>query len=164
MSAAQPSAQASPAPAAPGSLLGDSFPLVLKRLIENPPRSCLDPGNVDKDKIKLEKNDDLDGTSLAVSAALMPPIWDKTIPYDGESFHLEYMDLDEFLLENGIPSSPTQLAQAIQNPLVPVSKLEEEEESASTSSTSPVSPSVLLQNTEGAVPEFLKQKLSNEDS
>ncbi|XP_069593036.1 thyrotroph embryonic factor isoform X1 [Ranitomeya imitator] len=148
MSAAQPSAQASPAPAAPGSLLGDSFPLVLKRLIENPPRSCLDPGDVDKDKIKLEKNDDLDGTSLAVSAALMPPIWDKTIPYDGESFHLEYMDLDEFLLENGIPSSPTQLAQAIQNPLVPVSKLEEEEESASTSSTSPVSPSVLLQNTE----------------
>ncbi|XP_077134933.1 thyrotroph embryonic factor isoform X2 [Ranitomeya variabilis] len=148
MSAPQPSAQTSPAPAAPGSLLGDSFPLVLKRLIENPPRSCLDPGDGDKDKIKLEKNDDLDGTSLAVSAALMPPIWDKTIPYDGESFHLEYMDLDEFLLENGIPSSPTQLAQAIQNPLMPVSKLEEEEESASTSSTSPVSPSVLLQNTE----------------
>ncbi|XP_073500405.1 thyrotroph embryonic factor isoform X2 [Phyllobates terribilis] len=148
MSAPQPSAQASPAPAAPGSLLGDSFPLVLKRLIENPPRSCLDPGDVDKDQIKLDKNDDLDGTSLAVSAALMPPIWDKTIPYDGESFHLEYMDLDEFLLENGIPSSPTQLAQAIQNPLIPVSELEDEEESASTSSTSPVSPSVLLQNTE----------------
>ncbi|XP_073405655.1 thyrotroph embryonic factor isoform X1 [Dendrobates tinctorius] len=147
MSAPQPSAQASPA-AAPGSLLGDSFPLVLKRLIENPPSCCLDPGDVDKDKIKLEKNDDLDGSSLAVSAALMPPIWDKTIPYDGESFHLEYMDLDEFLFENGIPSSPTQLAQAIQNPLMPVSKLEDEEESASTSSTSPVSPSVLLQNTE----------------
>ncbi|XP_077134934.1 thyrotroph embryonic factor isoform X3 [Ranitomeya variabilis] len=120
------------------------IPEMLKSLLEYP----LPYQNTDKDKIKLEKNDDLDGTSLAVSAALMPPIWDKTIPYDGESFHLEYMDLDEFLLENGIPSSPTQLAQAIQNPLMPVSKLEEEEESASTSSTSPVSPSVLLQNTE----------------
>ncbi|XP_068194058.1 TEF transcription factor, PAR bZIP family member b isoform X2 [Antennarius striatus] len=38
-----------------------------------------------------------------VSASLTPAIWDKTIPYDGETFHLEYMDLDEFLLENGIP-------------------------------------------------------------
>ncbi len=27
----------------------------------------------------------------------------QTIPYDGETFHLEYMDLDEFLLENEIP-------------------------------------------------------------
>ncbi|MEE6515060.1 hypothetical protein FKM82_023544 [Ascaphus truei] len=77
----------------------------------------------------------------------MPPIWDKTIPYDGESFHLEYMDLDEFLLENGIPSGPTQLAQAIQNPLMPVAKLEEEEP-ASTSSSSPVSPSVLMEGSE----------------
>lgn len=38
-----------------------------------------------------------------VSASLTPAIWEKTIPYDGENFHLEYMDLDEFLLENGIP-------------------------------------------------------------
>lgn len=38
-----------------------------------------------------------------VSASLTPAIWEKTIPYDGETFHLEYMDLDEFLLENGIP-------------------------------------------------------------
>ncbi|XP_073405656.1 thyrotroph embryonic factor isoform X2 [Dendrobates tinctorius] len=120
------------------------IPEMLKSLLEY----TLPHQSTDKDKIKLEKNDDLDGSSLAVSAALMPPIWDKTIPYDGESFHLEYMDLDEFLFENGIPSSPTQLAQAIQNPLMPVSKLEDEEESASTSSTSPVSPSVLLQNTE----------------
>lgn len=38
-----------------------------------------------------------------VSASLTPAIWEKTIPYDGETFHLEYMDLDEFLQENGIP-------------------------------------------------------------
>lgn len=41
--------------------------------------------------------------SGGVSASLTPTIWNKTIPYDGETFHLEYMDLDEFLLENGIP-------------------------------------------------------------
>lgn len=38
-----------------------------------------------------------------VSASLTPAIWEKTIPYDGETFHLEYMDLDEFPQENGIP-------------------------------------------------------------
>ncbi|XP_056308751.1 TEF transcription factor, PAR bZIP family member b, partial [Danio aesculapii] len=45
------------------------------------------------------------GASGGVSASLTPAIWEKTIPYDGETFHLEYMDLDEFLLENGIPVS-----------------------------------------------------------
>ncbi|XP_069823316.1 thyrotroph embryonic factor isoform X2 [Dendropsophus ebraccatus] len=149
MSSPEPSGEASTSPVPPVTLLGDSFPLVLKKLIENPPKNFLDGGDVEKDKTKLDKDDSLDGNLLAVSAALMPPIWDKTIPYDGESFHLEYMDLDEFLLENGIPSSPAQLAQAIQNPLMPVSELEDEdEETASTSSASPVSPSVLLQKTE----------------
>ncbi|KAM9843130.1 TEF transcription factor, PAR bZIP family member b [Aulostomus maculatus] len=45
------------------------------------------------------------GGGGGVSASLTPAIWEKTIPYDGETFHLEYMDLDEFLLENGIPVS-----------------------------------------------------------
>ncbi|KAM8929920.1 thyrotroph embryonic factor isoform 2-T2 [Pelodytes ibericus] len=134
-----------------GSLLGGSFPLVLKKLIENPPSNFLETGDTEKDKTKLDKDDDLDGNSLLASAALMPPIWDKTIPYDGESFHLEYMDLDEFLLENGIPSSPTHLAQSIQNPLMSVAELESEEEPASTSSTSPVSPSVLLKIAESVL-------------
>lgn len=43
---------------------------------------------------------------MGPSAALTPAIWDKTIPYDGENFHLEYMDLEEFLMENGIPNLP----------------------------------------------------------
>ncbi|KAM5148516.1 thyrotroph embryonic factor isoform 4-T4 [Mantella aurantiaca] len=120
------------------------IPEMLKSLLEYP----LPLQDTEKDKTKLDKDDSLDGNSLSVSAALMPPIWDKTIPYDGESFHLEYMDLDEFLFENGIPSSPTQLAQAIQNPLMPVAELEDKEETASTSSASPVSPSGLLQTSE----------------
>lgn len=43
---------------------------------------------------------------MGPSAALTPAIWDKTIPYDGENFHLEYMDLEEFLMENGISTLP----------------------------------------------------------
>ncbi|XP_029620717.1 thyrotroph embryonic factor isoform X4 [Salmo trutta] len=42
---------------------------------------------------------------MGPSAALTPAIWDKTIPYNLETFHLEYMDLEEFLIENGIPTS-----------------------------------------------------------
>lgn len=45
---------------------------------------------------------------MGPSAALTPAIWDKTIPYDGENFHLEYMDLEEFLMENGIPNLPDE--------------------------------------------------------
>ncbi|XP_072277253.1 thyrotroph embryonic factor isoform X2 [Pyxicephalus adspersus] len=118
------------------------IPEMLKSLLEYP----LPQQDTEKDKSKLDKDDSLDGNSLSVSAALMPPIWDKTIPYDGESFHLEYMDLDEFLFENGIPSSPTQLAQAVENPLMPVAELEDEdEEETASTSLSPVSPSGLLQ-------------------
>ncbi|XP_075142604.1 thyrotroph embryonic factor isoform X2 [Leptodactylus fuscus] len=129
------------------------IPEMLKSLLDYPPPHQ----GTDKDKTKLDKDDSLDGNLLSASAALMPPIWDKTIPYDGESFHLEYMDLDEFLLENGIPSNPTQLNQTIQNLLMPVSELEDEEESASTSSLSPLSPSVLLKTTETDIPITLKE-------
>lgn len=55
------------------------------------------------------------GGGGGVSASLTPAIWDKTIPYDGETFHLEYMDLDEFLLENGIPVSLEEEEQKIPN-------------------------------------------------
>lgn len=45
--------------------------------------------------------------SAPQSAFLGPTLWDKTLPYDGDTFQLEYMDLEEFLSENGIPSSPS---------------------------------------------------------
>lgn len=45
------------------------------------------------------------------SAFLGPVLWDKTLPYDGDNFQLEYMDLEEFLSENGIPSSLPQHEQ-----------------------------------------------------
>lgn len=66
--------------------------------------------DTDKEKLGLRSNADLGGSSdMGPSAALTPAIWEKTIPYDGESFHLEYMELEEFLLENNISSSPDAL-------------------------------------------------------
>ncbi|KAF4116453.1 TEF transcription factor, PAR bZIP family member b [Onychostoma macrolepis] len=83
---------------------------VLKKIMNIPPPNILEDQD---DDIEKEKQGSIgDGTSGGsggsggtgnVSASLTPAIWDKTIPYDGETFHLEYMDLDEFLLENEIP-------------------------------------------------------------
>lgn len=66
--------------------------------------------DTEKEKLGLRSSADLGGSSdMGPSAALTPAIWEKTIPYDGESFHLEYMELEEFLLENNISSSPDAL-------------------------------------------------------
>ncbi|TDG98307.1 hypothetical protein EPR50_G00216880 [Perca flavescens] len=82
-----------------------SFHGVLKKIMEMPPPNILD-GDDDTDKEKLGLGDNLDlvggESDMGPSAALTPAIWEKTIPYDGENFHLEYMDLEDFLVENGI--------------------------------------------------------------
>uniref|UniRef100_A0A3B5BHP4 Thyrotroph embryonic factor-like n=1 Tax=Stegastes partitus TaxID=144197 RepID=A0A3B5BHP4_9TELE len=85
-----------------------TFPVVLKKIMEMPPPNILD--DTDKEKLCLGDSVDLGvgGSDMGPSAALTPAIWDKTIPYDGETFHLEYMDLEEFLMENGIPTSPDE--------------------------------------------------------
>uniref|UniRef100_A0A1A7XJJ0 Thyrotroph embryonic factor b n=1 Tax=Iconisemion striatum TaxID=60296 RepID=A0A1A7XJJ0_9TELE len=109
-------------PAAPQK----SFPFVLKKIMDIPPPNILEEGDDDLEKEKQIPSDGVEGGDVAsstgggargggtgggsggsggVSASLTPAIWEKTIPYDGETFHLEYMDLDEFLLENGIPVS-----------------------------------------------------------
>ncbi|CAB1313047.1 unnamed protein product [Coregonus sp. 'balchen'] len=84
-----------------------AFPVVLKKIMEMPPPNLLE-GDDDNDKEKLLTGDNVDlegGSGMGPSAALTPAIWDKTIPYNGETFHLEYMDLEEFLMENGISTS-----------------------------------------------------------
>ncbi|KAM5251023.1 thyrotroph embryonic factor isoform 1-T1 [Hipposideros larvatus] len=110
-------------------------------------RRLLPPSSQDKEKgkEKLEEDEAAAASTMAVSASLMPPIWDKTIPYDGESFHLEYMDLDEFLLENGIPASPTHLAQ---NLLLPVAELEGKESASSSTASPPSSSTAVFQPSE----------------
>ncbi|KAJ8776948.1 hypothetical protein J1605_014966 [Eschrichtius robustus] len=135
--------QAGPGRAARERGLPGSFPLVLKKLMENPPREArLDK---EKGKEKLEEDEAAAASTMAVSASLMPPIWDETIPYDGESFHLEYMDLDEFLLENGIPASPTHLAQ---NLLLPVAELEGKGSASSCTASPPSSSPAVFQPSE----------------
>ncbi|KAK5603751.1 hypothetical protein CRENBAI_001459 [Crenichthys baileyi] len=89
---------------------------VLKSLLENPLKLPFhhDEG-FGKEKEKEKKLDDeSSAASHPQSAFLGPTLWDKTLPYDGDNFQLEYMDLEEFLSENGIPANTAQSEQAPQ--------------------------------------------------
>ncbi|KAF4116395.1 HLF transcription factor, PAR bZIP family member a isoform X2 [Onychostoma macrolepis] len=93
---------------------------VLKSLLENPMKLPFhhDEG-FGKEKEKEKKLEE-DGNALNTpqSAFLGPTLWDKTLPYDGDNFQLEYMDLEEFLLENNIPANPgSEQSQPSQQPL-----------------------------------------------
>ncbi|XP_023251319.1 thyrotroph embryonic factor-like isoform X2 [Seriola lalandi dorsalis] len=84
------------------------IPEIFRSLLEHPfTLPNFDENDTDKEKLCLGENAELGGggSDMGPSAALTPAIWEKTIPYDGENFHLEYMDLEEFLMENGIPTS-----------------------------------------------------------
>lgn len=49
-----------------------------------------------------EKKDGKESPRIGMGSAFLGPnLWDKT--YDMDDFKLEYMDLDEFLSENGLP-------------------------------------------------------------
>ncbi|XP_076679985.1 thyrotroph embryonic factor isoform X5 [Andrena cerasifolii] len=92
-------------------------------LVENSLKSLLDPPNIfpligdpmitsslkakqGKDGLDEKKDADgeLWGNVEAQAAFLGPNLWDKTLPYDADLKVLNhYVDLDEFLSENGIP-------------------------------------------------------------
>ncbi|XP_015227269.1 PREDICTED: hepatic leukemia factor-like isoform X2 [Cyprinodon variegatus] len=80
---------------------------VLKSLLENPMKLPLHHEAAFSKEQEKEKNLE-EERSAPQSAFLGPTLWDKTLSYDGDTFQLEYMDLEEFLSENGIPSSPSQ--------------------------------------------------------
>nr|CBN81208.1 Thyrotroph embryonic factor beta [Dicentrarchus labrax] len=87
------------------------IPEIFRALLEHPfTLPSFDENDTDKEKLCLGDNVDLGGgdSDMGPSAALTPAIWEKTIPYDGENFHLEYMDLEEFLMENGIATLPDE--------------------------------------------------------
>ncbi|XP_055893834.1 thyrotroph embryonic factor-like isoform X2 [Biomphalaria glabrata] len=81
--------------AAPSNFLGS---MTLKALLEDPILKNPPVIGITDDPQKLKKEDDLPLFNYG-SAFLGPNLWDNTI----DNFNLEYMDLDEFLSENGIP-------------------------------------------------------------
>ncbi|KAK2876530.1 hypothetical protein Q8A67_020626 [Cirrhinus molitorella] len=117
-----------------------AFPVVLKKIMEIPPPNLLE-GDDENDKEKLFEDVDSGGVSeMGPSAALTPAIWEKTIPYDGETFHLEYMDLEEFLMENGISAAEEEGQQkSLENENLQLST-----EKPSTTSTSKTAPAISL--------------------
>ncbi|XP_067859934.1 hepatic leukemia factor-like isoform X2 [Heptranchias perlo] len=85
---------------------------VLKSLLENPLKLPLrHEEGFNKEEKEKQLEDEAAGSTVPQSAFLGPTLWDKTLPYDGDTFQLEYMDLEEFLSENGIPPSPSQQPQ-----------------------------------------------------
>ncbi|XP_068605677.1 HLF transcription factor, PAR bZIP family member a [Brachionichthys hirsutus] len=81
---------------------------VLKSLLENPlklPFHHDDGFGEDEDKVKKLEDE---GAAHPQSAFLGPTLWDKTLSYN---FQLEYLDLEEFLSENGIPAQEGQQPQ-----------------------------------------------------
>ncbi|XP_066529928.1 TEF transcription factor, PAR bZIP family member b isoform X1 [Hoplias malabaricus] len=151
---------------APSSGPQKSFPFVLKKIMDIPPPNILDDGDDEIEKEKLSTSGDgqtlgdgggggsgVSGGTGSVSASLTPAIWDKTIPYDGENFHLEYMDLDEFLLENGIPVA---LEEELQK------SLEQErcgsEAQASSTSATPAPDAPTTPAASEVVPKVLEEK------
>ncbi|XP_062846949.1 TEF transcription factor, PAR bZIP family member b isoform X1 [Trichomycterus rosablanca] len=121
------------------------LPFVLKKIMSILPPNILDDGDDEKKLSSIGEGqsceDEGGGGGSGVSASLTPAIWDKTIPYDGENFHLEYMDLDEFLLENQIPSA---LEEELHK------GLEQETQSSSTSPDSSAAVSLSIEKTERA--------------
>lgn len=108
---------------------------------------CIFPvSDTDKEKLCLGDTGDLGGggSDMGPSAALTPAIWEKTIPYDGESFHLEYMDLEEFLMENGIPTSPEENLKGTPEGDAMKTENQKATSSAQTKITKLVSPLTLL--------------------
>jgi len=71
--------------------------VTLKALLEDP--NLVNPPKPSGEKQDKKEDDDLGFLFPGQSAFLGPNLWEKT--YD--DFKLEYMDLDEFLHENGIP-------------------------------------------------------------
>ncbi|KAF6122108.1 TEF transcription factor, PAR bZIP family member [Phyllostomus discolor] len=88
------------------------MPEVLKSLLEHSlpwPEKRTDK---EKGKEKLEEDEASAASTMAVSASLMPPIWDKTIPYDGESSQLNW---------EGTSGAQTSSPRALRRPRPPQS-------------------------------------------
>lgn len=89
--------------------MSTEIPEIFRSLLEHPfTLPSFDENDTSKEKMGDGGDLEGGGSDMGPSAALTPAIWDKTIPYDGENFHLEYMDLEEFLMENGIPNLPDE--------------------------------------------------------
>ncbi|XP_048372692.1 D site-binding protein [Sphaerodactylus townsendi] len=110
---ARPAAQASPTPSPmlaspPLGLASPSSTMVsLKSLLQGPVKSPDRRGPKDLGSCVIKEKerkmeDDLTISRPGHCAYLGSLLWERTLPYN----EIEYVDLDEFLLENGLPPSP----------------------------------------------------------
>ncbi|XP_046276240.1 hepatic leukemia factor isoform X2 [Marmota monax] len=114
----------------------------IKELTHLPSSSIKRAFSKDKDKEK-KLDDESNSPTVPQSAFLGPTLWDKTLPYDGDTFQLEYMDLEEFLSENGIPPSPSQHDHSPHPPgLQPASSAAQSVMDLSSRASAPIHPGI----------------------
>lgn len=105
------------------------------------------PAGFGKEKEKEKKlEDDGNGLNAPQSAFLGPTLWDKTLSYDGDNFQLEYMDLEEFLTENGIPANHQSQNHPSQQPQPPSAPSTPSVVDLSNRATTSVQTSMVAQN------------------
>ncbi|KAL0985166.1 hypothetical protein UPYG_G00153650 [Umbra pygmaea] len=120
------------------------------------------------------------GTGFNQSAFLGPLLWERTLPVDGGLFQLQYMDLEEFLTENGmggvhgqnssstaqIPSQSSQSAVPNQSSQCPPSSpppCSSASSSSSSSSPSLIGLEVAQSNLQGGLDYGGSQSSMNDD-
>ncbi|ELT93628.1 hypothetical protein CAPTEDRAFT_151518 [Capitella teleta] len=93
--------------------------MTLKALLQDP--NLLNPMADDVKESDEKYGKLLEGSAINTqSAQLMPNLWEKTVPFDGTDFTLEFMDLDEFLDENYFPDkNPATPSSGAQTPNLP---------------------------------------------
>lgn len=140
--------------------------MTLKALLENPDLLNPPKPNEGSDKLGKKNGDDLEVFN-SQSAFLVPSLWEKTLPFDGNDFKLEFMDLDEFLNENQLPTTDDAVSpkddipqpQLQQQPMSPPVQVQptglvnsEQFLNLAGSPQSPTGPSVVLPQSPVSVP------------
>ncbi|XP_075771317.1 LOW QUALITY PROTEIN: D site-binding protein [Pelodiscus sinensis] len=94
----------SPPLGVPGAGMVSLKSLLQQGPIKNPERRPKDLATCMAKEKERKMEEELGGTRVGQCAYLGSLLWERTLPYS----EIEYVDLDEFLLENGLPPSPAQ--------------------------------------------------------
>ncbi|XP_074872425.1 D site-binding protein isoform X2 [Carettochelys insculpta] len=88
----------------PGAGLVNLKSLLQQGPVKSPERRPKDPATCMAKEKERKMEEELGGVRAGQCAYLGSLLWERTLPYS----EIEYVDLDEFLLENGLPPSPAQ--------------------------------------------------------
>ncbi|XP_059169156.1 thyrotroph embryonic factor-like [Physella acuta] len=138
--------------------------ITLKALLEDP--ALKNPAVIDYSSEQLKVKKEKDGADIPQfnygSAFLGPNLWDRSITQS--DFNLEYMDLDEFLSENGIPVASDETVEIekekLKDSIMPSATLDPSS-SANYLKSPPGSPLQYIKNTPSCSSQITLQTVIN---